>query len=115
MAVVRQTCERAVASHVVSDEAGGEHQQNHEQLEPGKSTTLHLHLQVLRRQQREGAVSTFRTGLDDPPESNLTQAVAVLEVLGPSSVSHLFVGDSERLDRFLQVLPKLNIKTKHVH
>lgn len=50
---LRQTCKRAVGSDVVSDEAGGEHQQHHEQLEPGKSTTLHLHLQVLQRQQRE--------------------------------------------------------------
>lgn len=52
---LRQTCKRAVASDVVSDEAGGEHQQDHEQLEPGESTALHLHLQVLRRQQREEA------------------------------------------------------------
>lgn len=46
---VRHTCKRAVAPDVVSDEACGEHEQNHEQLGPGETATLHLYLQILQR------------------------------------------------------------------
>ena len=43
-----QTCEGAVRSDIMSDEAGGEHQHDHEQLGPGEPVTPHLHLQVLQ-------------------------------------------------------------------
>lgn len=41
------TCEGAVGSDVVNDEAGGKHEHNHEQFGPGEPTTTHLYLQVL--------------------------------------------------------------------
>lgn len=46
--------------------------------------------------------------------TDLTQMIAVLKVLGSNSLSHLLIGDSERLDRFFQILPKLNAKSKQV-
>lgn len=46
---LRRTCKGAVGPDVVNDEAGSKHQQNHEQLGPGETPTLHLHLQILPR------------------------------------------------------------------
>lgn len=46
--------------------------------------------------------------------TDLAQVIAVLKVLRPNSFPHLLVGDSERLDRFFQILPKLNVKSEQV-
>lgn len=35
----------------MSDEAGSEHEQNHEQFGPGEPTTTHLYLQILETEE----------------------------------------------------------------
>lgn len=47
--------------------------------------------------------------------SHLAQVVALLQVVGFDGVSHLLVGHSEGLDRFLQVLPQLKTENKTQH
>lgn len=46
-----QTCKGAVGPDVMNDEAGSEHQQNHEQFGPGEATASHLYLQVLHTEE----------------------------------------------------------------
>lgn len=46
----------------MSDEAGDEHEQNHEQLGPGEPAAAHLHLQILETEERT-ASPTFYTQL----------------------------------------------------
>lgn len=45
----RRTFEGAVGSDVVDDEAGGKHQQHHQQFGPGEAAAAHLCLKVLGR------------------------------------------------------------------
>lgn len=47
-----QTCEGALGSDVMSDEAGSKHEQDHEQFGPGEPTTTHLYLQVLETEEQ---------------------------------------------------------------
>lgn len=41
------TFEGAVGSDVMSDEAGGEHQQHHQQFGPGEAAAAHFYLKIL--------------------------------------------------------------------